>query len=582
MDEKLPGYRLQVLHSGAQTDATLLQWGALVSQGAAVRLNYVPLEIGLAPMRIVEQPQDLSEAEAPLKIDTSAYTSDVVLLGTASQLRPALSQELSELIKGPFLALYPLPGKAGLYALVVSGLDDTQVLRAAQAFALMDYPLPDTAHATIHELHIPKLGLYELPDMLAAGGSYSFQDLGAHTLTTSGRDSTPLELKLVIPPDLYAPEDAQVQVRLHLAYGASMRSDSVINVHLNRIFEHAIALNQPLGAHYRDYRITIPLRSLRPGLNLLSFHPQLVPDITGKCTLIQSANLVLTLFGDSTITLPVADHYARLPDLALFGRTGFPFTARGDGSETVVVAMDRRPETMTSTWRLLSRVAQVTKMPLLEAAYAIKDTELDRNVLAVGSLDSARDNPLLDGAPILSRESSTYAYPLAIRQAREPRSVWARLLAPIMGPATAESLRSSAPRLVRTQGPLALGDQGLLMSYPSQAHEKRVVVTMLSQTPHRLAEQISGLVRPSFWPKLQGNVFSWSLDEEEAWSMDTGDGFYLGEIDPRLGLAYHFSRHPWVWIGASLLLLLVFAWVSHRALSRYKSRSHPDADEMPS
>jgi len=303
-----------------------------------------------------------------------------------------------------------------------------------------------------------------------------------------------------------------------------------------------------------------------------------VPLITGECTLIQGDNLVFTLFADSTITFPPANHYTRLPDLELFGRTGFPFTARGDGSETAVVVTDRRPQTFTAAWRLLSKMAQVVKMPLLDMAYAIEDTELDRNILLVGSLDSAAATPLLHEAPMLSSGSGTYLYPLDIRRPVPPESTWRRLLALLTG--VAEAQTGPEARLVRATGPVALGNHGLLMSYPSPTHEQRVVVAALSQSPARLENQISELVSPSVWPRLRGNVFSWRLDEQRVWWMDTGDEFYLGQVDPRLGLAYHFSRHPWLWIGVSILLLLVFAWVAHWTLSRYRSRRHPHADEM--
>ena len=131
-----------------------------------------------------------------------------------------------------------------------------------------------------------------------------FEDFAFRTVTLRGMSAGRAELTFNVPADLFSGRDHDVELRLHIAHGAGMRGDSVLNLMLNGTFENVIHLDRAEGAVYRDYRVQIPLRSLRPGRNVLSFEPQLMPLVTGDCQAVQDENLLVTIFDDSTIEMP--------------------------------------------------------------------------------------------------------------------------------------------------------------------------------------------------------------------------------------------------------------------------------------
>jgi len=109
-----------------------------------------------------------------------------------------------------------------------------------------------------------------------------------------------------------------------MAYDAAMRTDSVLNVRLNGKFISGLRLDNPKGDYFRGYRVDIPLSSFKAGMNQLSFEAELTPLHTDKCTLIQTENLRLTIFEDSTVVLPEVPYWIKMPQLDLFFQDAFP------------------------------------------------------------------------------------------------------------------------------------------------------------------------------------------------------------------------------------------------------------------
>jgi hypothetical protein len=565
MGATLGEYELDVAQAGEMKTDEQLSWGGLVAQGAALRLKYAPLRVNLH--RIAAQEANLA----------GASVQDRVLIGNRASLASQLKPEVLERITGPYLGIFSGPENPGAFLLVVSGATDAEVSQAALAFTRLNFPFPDTADTVIRSQQTPAAKPYESPGMLAEGRAFSFSQLGFTTGSFETMSDDPKEIKVIMPPDLYAPEDAQVEFWLHLAYRAALRKDSVINLMLNGHFERAVHLKEESGAEYRGYRLSIPLRSFKPGVNILSFQPVPTPMITGECLYIQGQQYV-TLFDDSIIRLPDAAHYAKLPDLELLGRTGFPFTRLPDGSETGVQVLDESPQSLASAWQLLAKLAQLSGAPLTAARISLQPIEEDRHVILVGK-DRNLDPAEQAEAPFRLADPNLVHYAIGQARAEPPQPWWQALESSVFGDGTPVPV-TTAPLKTAMDVTGDLGDYRLAMAYPSARHSERMVWSLVARTPQSLLHGVHLLTTPEFWYSLKGDVVVWKDNPQSLVSQDTGAAFFIGQAKPQLRLAAYFSRHPGYWIGGIVLLLALSAWLAHKMLKAFKQRQHGDVQEL--
>ena len=171
-----------------------------------------------------------------------------------------------------------------------------------------------------------------------------------------------------MPPDLYAPEQATVDLLLDLNYGAGLGAGSVINVDVNGKFLHGINLTNESGGAFRGYRISIWLRDLVGGPNQIGFSVIMRSvrkgDLVPAC---RAGTWRVTLFGTSSVQLPQAAHVAVQPDLDLMVRTGFPYA---DAAMPTTVWLSDA-SLLGAGWTFVGRLAQVSGDTLPHLQFAI-------------------------------------------------------------------------------------------------------------------------------------------------------------------------------------------------------------------
>jgi len=579
IDEKLPTYTIKILRPQLEFDTQDLIWGALIAQGVALRLQHVPFEIeqGAAdvPGRFNPVPDVDSDHLSGAELDT-------VIAGKHADIEAYLDREISERISGPYLGVFPLNGDARHFLLVVSGVNDEQVAVAAKTFASITFPFPDTADSVIKKFEQPAPKAYQLAGLIQPDTTYTFAQLGLDTTSVSEGQDSAIQLALKLAPDLYAREDTEVVLRLHLAYGAAMRRDSTINISLNGVFQQAIHLQQLNGAHYRDYRMVLPLRSFQAGDNNLEFHPVLTPLETGECLYRQQKNLVFSLFNDSTIEFPPADHYVRLPDLKLFERTGFPFSRVADGSETGIQLLDRTPQSVLAAWQITAKLAQLSGLPLYRTSLSFQPIHQDLHLIVIGD-GQAMQAEISSDAPIHLGLENQFTYPLPPGSTRETTPLWEQWLAKLFNqPAAKEptTMEAKSLRSVQTGG---LGDYALAMAYQSPLYSDRMVLAITHQQhPKTFYQRVKTLVAPQIWSQLQWDIVIWKDNSDSLVWQQSDAEFFVGETTQRSKLAYYFSRHPLGWIVLVMVLLFLFAWLIHVLLKRFKNKHHPNVEELES
>lgn len=555
-DETLRDLRVNIVQATPAVNDKQRSWGSWVAQGIALRLRYAPFRI--FPGRWQED-----------------AAGDRVLIGRREDLAAYLPKAMLERITGPYLAVRPYPANPGAIELVLSGRDDAEVSQAAQAFTRLRLPFPDSADVVISALDPLEPEPGPAPGILREGLAYELEQLGIRDITLENAGQS-LEVELNLPADLHASDETQVELWLHLAYRAGLRRDSVLNVEVNGVFQNSVHLAAESGAEYRGYHLAIPLKSFHPGRNLLRFSPYPAPLISGECAYLQD-RFPVTIYRNSMIQLPRASHYVRLPDLGLFGRTGFPYIQAGDGSTAAIELLDDEAETLAAAWQLAGRWAQQNGAPLTRLTITRHEAGASRHRFLLGSIAALRVRGAAPGAPWWPGADSSRLRLTGERRFEAPEPSFADRLARLLGeerplPADARI------RPTRTQLTGDLGRQRLLMAYPAAGGAERVETVLTAQTPGGLLEAAQSVTQAELAHALNGDLALWLDGPETLVWQDGGAGFYLGDASQRERLGAVFARHPWFGLGSIALSALAFAALGHRLLVRFKRRHGPVDD----
>ncbi|MCX8050017.1 MAG: cellulose biosynthesis cyclic di-GMP-binding regulatory protein BcsB [Methylohalobius sp.] len=555
-DKKLPQAEIALLFPNLDLSEQELAIGSLIAQGIGLRLEYAPFRFNLAQAK--SQPAERIHLALP-------QDQDAVLIGTRAHLAPFLDPQLISHIAGPYLGLFTNPQAPAQALIIVSGTTTEEVHQAALAFALMRFPVPDAQETVISKLNIdPEPG----SSALQPNRTYTLAQLGFTTASRQGLVPPPIEFEVYLPADAFAPEEAEVVFELHLAYNAGLRQDSLLEMRINGIFERALQLPEVGGAHYRNYRISIPLRTFRPGRNRVSFHPLLVPQISGECIFFNTESLKVTIYEDSQVTVPPFSHYVELPDLSLLARAGFPYLASSDGSGIGVHLLDRKPETILSSWQLIAQLARLNQAPLSKITFSLAEPNAPLDWIVVGQ-DLQKFAALFPNTSVHLDRPKIFSYPTSLTPVA-PQAWWRAVL-------FLPELAELKPRPVHIAQTGSLGRFAIGLSFKHPILPDKLITAFLAET--ELYPAIAQLTRPELWPQMQGDLLFWRKEDNSVLWQRTTERFYRGSAQPSLRLIFHFARHPWQWLGVALAVCLLLAWLLHRQLKRYKQRHHPDAEE---
>lgn len=264
--------------------------------------------------------------------------SDVVLVGTKSELARLVSAEITAAITGPYLALFPSSNPKH-FIFVISGQDEAELFTAARAFASPDFIFTDSSSSLVQGA-LPKFA----PQDTGFGVASSFSKFNFRTRSARGLGASPITLEFRAPGDYVSEKGDFVKLKLHFAYGAGLRKDSAVNIKVNGQFATAIGLSEEGGAEYSNYEVLIPSAAVRPGFNTLSFEPVFIGHVR-RCEPLRDENMVLTIFDSSTIEVPRTSKALVVPDLSRFSTSLWPHNEKlqvallGSDSESVTNAM---------------------------------------------------------------------------------------------------------------------------------------------------------------------------------------------------------------------------------------------------
>ncbi len=233
---------------------------------------------------------------------------------------------------------------------------------------------PPAARALASQFGYPVRGALRVP----------LSELGVRTEEFSGRLFR-ASFDITLPGDFYPADYDKLTLSLTAGYASGLLPNSQILVRVNDREAGSTPLKNPRGDVFHDRSVSVPLGSLRPGVNHVIVEAQ-TPDIGDKaCDVkhVMDGRKRFVLFDSSELVMPALARVGRMPNLSATLSSGFPYG--GDAGFVYAPSHDRR--TLSAMASFLARVAVVAQRPVGARVTFDRDAARGAATLAVGALD---------------------------------------------------------------------------------------------------------------------------------------------------------------------------------------------------
>ena len=556
VDEKLwAPYQFNIcMPSASQISDLQLAWGSIVTQGVALALNNEAFRVNTAT------------ALRP--------GMDNLVIGTMTDLSGFLTATEIGAINGSFLAIKSLPGDPAHCMIIISGRNEQEVGQTALAFGLVNFPLPDSQYAIFNDqIRLPDKPAFLRNAPLDVPGVYSFRQLGFVSRTIKGWHTGGYTLPIYMPGDISKDDPGNVELRLHFAYGAMMRKDSVFNVSVNRQFQTAVRLNDQNGALHADHRVYLPMKAFQPGLNNIELVPEMVPYFSNQCEILQDQNLHFTLYDDSDLVLPHALRKARLPSFGVFSQTTFPYSSSPDGSETAVFVTGRDTATVCAAWTVLGKMAQISGALLHRAEFGFKIPKSKKSLLVVGPRDQVPEE-IVSKAPVSPLQVGKMRY--LVSTSPKPEKLAAspveEFLAKIRG-VPSDRTEPEPPSTAQVTLAADLVEDTVAVQFESAVHRGYPVTLFTAGDSTRLLAGMNAVQDRRIWNNLAGDLAVWNSNPDSLSVCKVGPDFIFKNSSPLAAVSSNLERQPWLFAIILLLVLLVIGFAVRAILQRRESNN---------
>jgi len=484
-------------------------------------------------------------------------------------------------IGGPTLAVVPNPGDANAKLLLVMGRDSAELKTAARALTLGARALSGQS-ATISRFDevAPRVP-YDAPNWIRSDRPVRFGELTeVRDLNVSGYNPDLVRVNFRLPPDLFGWRDKGIPIDLHYRYTPRPVVDkSTLNVNVNRQFLRAYPLralkNQdgrasqllakvlPDGSVPVHERIALPLFML-PAQSQLQFHFYYDYLKQGACKDVMLDNVKGAIDPDSTIDITGLSHFIALPDLAVFGNSGFPFTRLADLSETAVILPDKPgAEDYTAYLTLMGRMGESTGYPATGVAVsgaAQVAQQAARDLLVIGTTQNQ---------PLFTQWAERMPVSLAGNEKRFTMSDIVSTVAGWWNGADVTRDRPVETRLSLTSA----GTDAALSAFESPLASGRSVVALVSNAPQGLQAMTEALLDPDQVVHVQGSLAL--VHGKDVDSLAAEQNYYVGRLAPWTYVEWWLSRRPLALVlmtGAAALLLATLLFLTLRARANRRNQ----------
>ncbi|MCC8391025.1 cellulose biosynthesis cyclic di-GMP-binding regulatory protein BcsB [Paraburkholderia sp. MMS20-SJTR3] len=327
---------------------------------------------------------DYRQARFPA-LATLPTDAHAVVVARAAQLPAGLTLPP---VNGPLLMIADNPLAPGRKLLIVTGRDDAEVDAASTALVLGTTALAGPAVQLARVSAGAPRQPYDAPRWLPVDRPVAFRELIDDPAQLQVRGSSPdaIRLNLRVPADLYSWNGTGVPLKLKYRYTApTVQNNSALAVQINDqlVKSYRLAL---ASADDAQGRLQLPVLSnastrssnaldipaFRVGSsNQLQLRFNLDSQRTGLCQGVASNPVQAAVDPDSTIDFSSFVHFARMPNLAFFANSGFPFTRYADLAQTAIVIPEHpAPQELESLLTMLGHMGQWTGYPALRVQIA--------------------------------------------------------------------------------------------------------------------------------------------------------------------------------------------------------------------
>lgn len=509
---------------------------AIVASGVARRYDYRAVTFDIS--------QQIKSGVDNILVGRTAFAQQFLM---SSQLKLGK-------VTGGYLKIFPLPTADGIdnmHALiVVTGTNHDHLKMAALTFSNISFSYPGTQELNAFEFKMPEVASYGGRDIIHATKVYDFKTLNLPTITLQGMNPSVREMSFRLPVDMLIRQNQSAKMTLNFAYGAGMRESSALNIMVNGIAARAIGLDRKSGDSLQNYVIDLPVSLFKPGNNIISFAPELHPNLK-ECDLALVNNLFISIFENSTLVFPDMPHFVELPKLELFMLNGFPFTRWPDGYDTLIYLTDPSSnESIATAMNLVGLMTQKNGFPLLNIKIGLQSLEKwTGDIIIVGN---QREMPsvIKEHSPLHTSKTSLIPYPVVRGWQNETSAL-------------GYSRQISEP-----------GDgRALLTQFESPFEVGRTVMTLSADNPADLLRLGKALLDPEIQGQIYGDLVLVEMTQPKlrVTSMLAGKTYATGKQGDVSWIDSFLYSYPYVYHALLVLLVLGLAFTIFVLLKRYRA-----------
>lgn len=431
--------------------------------------------------------------------------------------------------------------------LVVSGRNFNDVKIASETLAHISFPFPGSDEMRTMEFKMPDISLYSGRQVLTANKVYDFKTLNFRTHTFRGFNAPPKEITFRLPADFLIKRNKTARLSLSLAYGPGMGPTSTLNISLNGEIIRSIHVDQRSGSFIEDYEINIPTYMFKVGSNTISFAPHLAPEAE-LCDFIQTGNMYLTIFEDSTLYFPSMPHFVELPKLELFMLNGFPLTRWPDGFESLIYIPNPDYNTIAASMNIIGMITQKNGFPLFGLKLSMEPvSDWDGEMLVVGASENIPKS-LFARAPLQFGQQSVVPYPVV-------RS-W-----------------EGAANFAFSKQESELGrNAGMLMEFESPVVEGRSVILITAGDSMDLLRFSEAAMDPVVQSRAEGDLVLVELTppDYKVTAFSAGPKYTVGKSGKISKLDYYLITYPYLYYVAVGGVIVISGLITFVLLKRIR------------
>ena len=465
--------------------------------------------------------------------------------------------------QGARLAMVDNPRNSNAKLLLVIGNDGAALLNAVRALSLGKVALTGESAKIIEVVEPEARKPYDAPRWITTDEPAefgSFADPGS--LQTEGYEGPPVKINLATAPDLFTWESDGIPVHLIYRFTPPFKEgNSTLNVSINDTFVRGLEINADQIAPSKlgsDAGVEQEADIFLPGYELSGtsqinarFFFSRPPTDCRRLT----QNMVGSISPKSTIDLSGFAHYTRLPDLAKFTNSGFPFTRLADLSETAFVLPAKPSSAAIESYLLImGRMGRHTGYPAIRVQVKTGGDAAglaDKNIIVIGTANSQ---------PLLTQWQDDMPLSFTGNEVRLRTLGLIDRVTSLLGDRDLSAAHSHAGKVVAESN----GELGALVGFESPLQSDRSVVAVIAQQESRLPMVAALMQDPGDAQFIQGDLTLLNSGTVSYYRL--GETYTVGSLPVLTSMHWYFSQQPLLLLLLALIGVLLLAIIMYRAL----------------